>query len=156
MRRGLPFQGVIALCAAVLLVGCMASVRRARVADRDPGEPLFAAYCAACHQYDGQGVGQAPPLEHAPWVVGPPDTLIKIVLHGVRGRIEIAGKVYDREMPGFGEILSDRETASLLTFVRRRFGGPGEPVTPAAVRGVRSAHAERTDYWRIEELPTAP
>ena len=89
----------------MVLAGCMASVRRARVADPDPGERLFAAYCAACHQYDGQAVGEAPPLDGASWVVGPPETLVKIVLHGVRGRMEIAGEIYDREMPGFGAIL---------------------------------------------------
>ena len=156
MRRRYGFHNLTTLCAVVLLVGCMASVRRARVADRDPGEALFAAYCAACHQYDGQGVGQAPPLERAPWVVGPPDTLIKIILHGVRGRMEIAGEVYDREMPGFGEILSDRETASLVTFVRRRFGGLNEAVKPPDITEVRSAHPNRTNYWEVEELPTAP
>ena len=152
MRRRRAFHDATILCAAVLLAGCMASVRRVRVAERDPGEGLFAAYCAACHQYDGQGVGQAPPLEGAVWVTGPRERLIKIVLHGVRGRMEIAGKIYNREMPGFGEILSDRETASLLTFVRRRFGGLGKPVKPPDITEVRSAHPNRTDYWRVEEL----
>ena len=66
--------------------------------------------------------------------------------------MEIAGKIYDREMPGFGEILSDRETASLLTFVRRRFGELGEPVKPPDIGKVRSAHPNRTDYWRVGEL----
>ena len=140
----------------MLLAGCMGSLRRSRVADRDPGEPLFAAYCAACHQYDGQAVGQAPPLEGASWVTGPPERLIKIVLHGVRGRMEIAGEVYDREMPGFGAILSDRETALLLTFVRRRFGDLSKPIEPTDVTKVRAAHADRSDYWCVEELLAKP
>ena len=134
----------------------MGSLRRARVADPDPGESLFAAYCAACHQYDGQAVGEAPPLDDALWVTGPPERLIKIVLHGVRGRMEIAGEVYNREMPGVGALLSDRETALLLTFVRRRFGGVGKPVEPADVTKVRAAHADRGDYWSVDELLAEP
>ncbi len=140
----------------MLLAGCMSSLRRARVADPHPGEPLFAAYCAACHQYDGQAVGEAPPLDGASWVTGPRERLIKIVLHGVRGRMEIAGEVYDREMPGVGALLSDREAALLLTFVRRRFGGVSEPVEPTDVAKVRAAHADRSDYWSIEELLAEP
>src|SRR5207247_8310594 len=99
--------------------------------DAEPGRIRFQTYCAACHQYDGQRMGDAPPLAGSPWVTGLEDTLIKIVLHGVRGPIEIEGKTYDQEMPGFGRVLSDADVASLLSFVRRRFGGPGELITPA-------------------------
>src|SRR5436190_1457091 len=89
----------------------------------EPGSVQFQSYCAACHQYDGQRMGEAPPLAGSPWVAGPEERLIKIVLHGVHGPMEVDGKTYDQEMPGFGRILSDVEVASLLSFVRRRFAG---------------------------------
>ena len=118
----------------------------------EPGEKLFAGYCAACHQYDGQGMGDAPPLDGVEWVTGPESRLIRIALHGLTGRIEVRGEAHDREMPGFGEILDDERMAELLTFVRRRFGEPSPPISPEAVRMVREAYAGRTKYWTVEEL----
>jgi mono/diheme cytochrome c family protein len=89
-------------------------------------------------------------------VNGPPERLIKIVLHGVRGKMEIAGRTYDREMPGFGQVLSDEQIASLLSFVRRRFARINEPLSPAAVRQVRAGNQDRTAYWSVEELLAEP
>ena len=140
----------------MILAGCGAPRRQSRVRDGEPGMIQFQSYCAACHQYDGQGAGDAPPLDHSPWVTGPDERLIKIVLHGVRGRMQISGIAYDREMPGFGPILSDTDVAGLLSFVRRRFAGPSQPITPEAVGRVRSAHRLRTDYWTVEELLKQP
>ncbi len=120
------------------------------------GGDLFQSYCAACHQYDGQAVGEAPPLDNSPWVTGPEDRLIKIVLHGVRGEMEIQGETYNREMPGFGGVLTDADAASLLTFVRTRFGGSSSPVFAHKVHDVRTANQDRTDYWTVEELLAAP
>jgi mono/diheme cytochrome c family protein len=141
---------------AVLLAGCAAGRRTVATPNTNLGATHFQNYCAACHQYDGQGVGEAPPLDNSPWVTGPENRLIRIVLHGVRGRMEIHGKTYNREMPGFGPILSDADVASLLTYVRRRFGGPGEAITAAAVGRVRAASPGRTDYWSVDELLEAP
>jgi len=62
------------------------------------------------------------PLAGSPWVRGPENRLIRIVLHGVRGPLEVHDKTYDLEMPGFGRILSDADVASLLSYVRRRSG----------------------------------
>ena len=118
----------------------------------ESGRIQFQSYCAACHQYDGQGMGDAPPLAGSPWVTGPENRLIRIVLHGVRGPMEVQGKTYDQEMPGFGQILSDSDVASLLSFVRRRFGAPGESIAPAAVSRVRAANQSRTAYWSAREL----
>ncbi len=97
-------------------------------------------------------MGEAPPLEGSPWVTGPQERLIKIALHGLRGKIEVQGKTYDREMPGFGSILTDADLASLLSFVRSHFGQPNQPVTAAAVSRIRTANQHRTRYWNAGEL----
>ena len=140
----------------VLLAGCAAHRRQGRVPAAEPGRIQFQRYCAACHQDDGQGVDEAPPLAGSPWVTGPENRLIRIALHGVRGPLEVYGKTYNREMPGFGRVLSDADVASLLSFVRRRFGGPSEPIAPATVSRVRAANPTRTDYWNVEELLQEP
>lgn len=87
---------------------------------------------------------------------GPPEALIKIALHGVRGRIELNGQVYDREMPGFASSLSDEEIAALVSYVRRRFGPNASTVDAEMVRALREQHRGRTDYWEADELLGQP
>ena len=118
----------------------------------EEGAGLFDSYCSACHQYDDSGTGEAPPLDNSPWVTGPAERLIRIILHGVEGRIEVDGTVYDREMPGFGGILSDRQISTLATYTRRRFGAGNVPVAPTEVQRIRSDHAGRNKYWPAAEL----
>jgi len=97
-------------------------------------------------------MGDAPSLANSPWVAGPEDRLIRIVLHGVRGPMQVDGKSYDREMPGFGQVLPDSKIASLLTYVRKQFSISAGPVTVEMVSRVRGANPGRTLYWRAEEL----
>jgi mono/diheme cytochrome c family protein len=98
--------------------------------------------------------GEAPPLEGSPWVAGSENIVIRIVLHGLRGPIEVGGRRYNQEMPGFGPILSDADIASLLSYVRARFGGG--PVAQASVRQLRDLHRGRVELWTVEELLKAP
>ena len=139
-------------CLLMLLAGCAVNRRQTRLPAAEPGRIQFQNYCAACHQYDGQGMGDAPALAGSPWVTGPETQLIRILLHGVRGPMVVEGKTYDREMPGFGQILSDMEAASLLSYVRRQFGGRSEPITAEMVSRVRASNPTRTGYWRVDEL----
>ncbi|MBI3693444.1 MAG: cytochrome c [Acidobacteria bacterium] len=123
----------------------------------DPGRTQFATYCAACHLNDAPGMaGEAPPLEGSSWVAGPEDRLIKIVLHGLRGAIRVHDKTYNQEMPGFGQVLTDADIASLLSFVRKRFGEASAPILPATVGRVRAATRNRTGYWTVDELLAEP
>jgi mono/diheme cytochrome c family protein len=101
-------------------------------------------------------MGDAPPLAGSLWVTGPESRLIRIVLHGVRGPMMVDGKAYDREMPGFRQILSDAQIVSLLSYVRRQFGAPSEAITVEMVSRVRDADQSRTEYWRVDELFAKP
>lgn len=121
------------------------------------GKKYFEDHCASCHHSDGRGVeDEGPPLSGSSWVAGSEIRLIKTVLHGMRGPITIGGKTYNREMPGFGVRLSDSEIASLLSFVRRRWGGGTTPVRSKTVSRVRSAFRNRKDYWTVDELLKDP
>ncbi len=132
-------------CVCAVLAACIGCRRPAATADK--GKVQFQNYCAACHRYDGQEMGDGPQLYASRWVRGPEDGLIRIVLHGLRGRLE---------MPGFGQVLSDEDAASLLSYVRARFGPEAEPIKAEAVGRVRAAHRTRTDYWSLEELRRLP
>jgi len=117
------------------------------------GKTSFEAYCSACHDPEGTGVkGGGPPLAASPWVSGPEEWLIRIVLHGLHGPLQVGGETYNLEMPGFGSVLDDAQVGVVVSFVRRRFGGLSAPVTPAAVGRVRAAERERDGYWSAEEL----
>jgi mono/diheme cytochrome c family protein len=130
---------------------------RSQIRHVEPGKVYFQDYCASCHHRNGRGVeDEGPPLAGSSWIAGPEIRLIKIVLHGMRGRITVGGKNYNREMPGFAERLSDSKIASLLSFVRKRWGGQTAPVKSISVTRVRSAFPNRTDYWPVDELLRDP
>jgi mono/diheme cytochrome c family protein/glucose/arabinose dehydrogenase len=144
------------LLAAVALPDAAAAPVRARsveeLAQLQQGQKVFAAACAACHQPDGTGLaGLAPPLRAAEWVTGPADRLIRIVLHGVRGPIEVDGTTWTLEMPGQRH-LADGDLAAVLSYVRDRFGDGAGPVDAAAVAALRAALVGRSEPWTAAEL----
>ncbi len=105
----------------------------------------FAANCAACHQANGQGLpGVFPPLAGSEWVVGDPKVLANILLHGVSGKIEVAGQSFDGMMPAFAQ-LSDAESAGVLTHIRSTWGTRPKPSAPTLLlqKEKLAAHAPR-------------
>jgi len=116
------------------------------------------SHCATCHQPDGMGMDPAyPPLVDTRWVTGSEERLIKLTLHGLYGKIEVKGKVYDPEngvppMTAFDSLLDDEELAAVLTYVRNSWGNNAPPVLPETVKKVREANKDRTIFWNPEEL----
>jgi mono/diheme cytochrome c family protein len=143
------------ICAGWLWAGCAAGQQRAAT-QADVGTTVFESHCAGCHVYAIGGNGQNPPLEGSSWVGGPQQRLIKIVLHGVQGPIEVDDRTYDLSMPRFGHVLTDAQIAALASYVRRRFAGVETPVNSDAVRAVRAAEADRTAPWTADELLSDP
>jgi mono/diheme cytochrome c family protein len=145
------------LFVASFLVGCAQHRNLPRTADADPGRTRFETYCAGCHLDEGPWMrGEAPPLEGSAWASGPENRVIKIVLHGLHGPIEVRSQTYNQEMPGFAPVLTDADIASLLSYVRRRFGGASTPTSEAAVGQIRAANRGRTGYWTVDELIKEP
>jgi mono/diheme cytochrome c family protein len=125
----------------------------AQQARYEQGKALFATVCAACHQANGRGLdGLAPPLVDSDWVLGSPERNVRIVLHGVRGPILVAGRVHSGDMPAFGAALDDAQVASVLTYLRREWGHTATPVDPAQVAAIRQATAGHSDAFSPEEL----
>jgi mono/diheme cytochrome c family protein/glucose/arabinose dehydrogenase len=109
----------------------------------ETGRSSFDTFCAPCHQLDGSGLdGAVPPLVGSSWVVGRPDPLIRIVLHGKEGTTF---------MPPLG-MLDDEEIAAILTYVRRAWRHQAPPVAPDLVREVRGYTTGRDRPWTDEEL----
>jgi mono/diheme cytochrome c family protein/glucose/arabinose dehydrogenase len=118
----------------------------------EQGAGVYARVCAGCHQPDGRGLaGLAPPLRDSEWVLGPVPVLARIVLHGVRGPIEVAGTSWSLEMPGQRQ-LADAEVAAVAAFLRNSFGHHAAPPTAAEIAAVRAATAGRSEPWTASEL----
>jgi mono/diheme cytochrome c family protein/glucose/arabinose dehydrogenase len=89
------------------------------------------ALCAACHQADGRGLpALAPSLVGTATVVGPPDKLIDVILHG---------KDEDPAYPSMPPLagLPDEQLAAILTYVRQAWGNAAPAITAQDVRGRR-------------------
>ncbi|MEM0914813.1 MAG: cytochrome c [Planctomycetota bacterium] len=114
--------------------------------------------CVTCHQDDGGGTpAMIPPLAGNPRVIGDDtERLAKVILHGMHGPVEVNGETYSSVMVGQGEMLSDLEVASVLTYIRNSWGNEALPVLERHVTPVRAAHAERKLPWTVAELNGEP
>jgi len=105
--------------------------------DRLEGSILYNTYCASCHQRDGKGDNNRfPPLVGSDWVTGNEERFIHIVLNGYQKEIEVDGKIFNGIMPPNAH-LDDHAIASILTYVRSRFGKVRKPITEIQVARVR-------------------
>ncbi len=124
------------------------------------GAVLYAETCQLCHQAHGQGQpGLAPSLVGASWVLDSDDWLLRIILQGVAGPIEVAGQSFDSAMPGHRadpRFADDEKIAGLVIFLRRSWGNSGDPITPETVTRVRHETADRSTSWSARELAKLP
>jgi mono/diheme cytochrome c family protein len=117
------------------------------------GEAIYQGQCAACHGIDGQGMaGTFPPLDGTAWLTGDADRLVRLLLHGLQGPVDVGGTRYNGVMPAFGSRLDDDEIAAVLTYIRTSWGNQASAVTAEAVQGVRAEYSGRTGPWSASEL----
>lgn len=118
------------------------------------------AHCSTCHQANGKGVPSIyPPLEMTdnPWLKDDNDRLIKVVLKGLWGPMQLKGQTFDPSkgvppMPGFAPLLSDEEVAAVINYVRNSFGNESEFIQADQVARIRQSIEGRQDFYRIEEI----
>ena len=112
--------------------------------------------CRTCHQPDGQGLASSgfPPLAGTSWVLGDEERLIKLVLKGLQGPIEVLGEEYPGQVPmtPFGGMLGDEEVAAVLTFVRNSFGNKAPAISPEKVKEVRAVVKDKNGFYTPQEL----
>lgn len=124
----------------------LASIRSVALPDnRDDmtGPQLYDAYCATCHQAQGQGSfeGGLPSLVHNT-ALGRENTnnLVMVILEGLRRHPDVL-------MPGFAKELSDVQVATLGAYLVQHFGNPAAKVTTVQVATLRAGGA--TSDWLI-------
>ena len=118
------------------------------------GEQVYTQVCVACHQANGEGMtGAWPPLAGSEWIAKSNETLIKIVLHGLMGEVEVKGAKYNNVMSPWGSALNDVEVANVLTYVRSSWGNTGDAVKAEEVKAVREKYEDEGHApWQASEL----
>lgn len=102
------------------------------------GATIYNQFCLSCHQADGSGVPNLnPPVTRNQWTMGPKQVLIRQILKGSQGTVEINGDTYHNSMPPMAH-LTDQQIADVLSYVRNNFGNKASIVTPAEVKVVRA------------------
>ncbi|MEJ2005814.1 MAG: cytochrome c, partial [Cyclobacteriaceae bacterium] len=113
-------------------------------------------FCITCHQPDGKGLPASgfPPLAATKWVNGSEDRLIKIILKGLQGPIEVLDQKYPGQVPmtPYEGMLSDLEVAAVATYVRNSFGNKSSPVSAGKVEEIRKTIRDKKGFYNPEEL----
>ena len=117
-----------------------------------PGGQTYQTVCAACHQADGKGLpGAFPPLAGSEWATGDPETMIRIVLAGLSGPIDVNGATFNQLMPP-PPGLDDEKIAQVITHVRSNFGNKASEVKKEQVTALRAEATSRGKPWTAAEL----
>jgi mono/diheme cytochrome c family protein len=124
------------------------------------GAQVFMKNCVVCHQATGLGQpGTFPPLAGSEWVNAKgPNRVIRIVLNGLGGPIQVKGQAFNNNMATWKAIMTDQDIADVLTFVRgnKDWGNDASPVSPEQVAALRKELASRDTPFTPEELLKLP
>lgn len=121
------------------------------------GRQKYLVTCAGCHGSDGAGVNRmGPPLIASEWVLGDEIRLSLILLHGMEGPLEVAGKKYDAPeilpiMPAHST-MDDASIAAILTYIRNEWGNQAPAISGRTVSSTRHTSQGRVYPWTAPEL----
>ena len=143
----------VAITATLSVLTVRGADAQSAAASPPNGQNIYATTCAACHQASAEGMpGQYPPLARSDWVTGSERRLIRIVLHGLTGDVEVQGETYSGAMPAWGPLLKDAELAAVATYIRSNFGNHAAVVAPESVARIRKEYSARKTPWTASEL----
>ena len=118
------------------------------------GRDLYMKACIECHQADGRGVPQTfPPLAGSEWVKGNRDTMLRIMLGGLSGPIEVNGQKFNGVMPGHSHVRMRKSPRSPASSASRSGRSRRSPSRPSDVKALRPDVEKRKFVpWTAEEL----
>jgi len=121
------------------------------------GRQHYLTTCAGCHGSDGAGLPRfAPPLVGSDWVLGNEKRLALLLLQGLEGPVEVAGKKYDAPdiltvMPAHST-MDDGALTAIMTYIRNEWGNNAAPIGPGVVGKTRHTSQGRVQPWTPVEL----
>ena len=100
---------------------------------------IYVTYCLPCHQNNGQGQeDRYPPLAGSEWVNGKNENLIRVILFGKQGEMQVNNKTYNQPMPSH-YFLSDEQLARVISYIKNSFGNKGRKVNATEINAVRNS-----------------
>jgi mono/diheme cytochrome c family protein len=109
----------------------------------EPGQGEFLRWCGSCHGNSGEGKAPAfPPLAGSEWLEFPDRGLAMIILYGLRGEIEVAGRTYRGYMPPMTH-LPDEDIEAILAYVTRTWAGRQSTLSVSDIAALREAEDTR-------------
>ncbi|WP_339695017.1 c-type cytochrome [uncultured Roseivirga sp.] len=125
--------------------------------DRTRGLRFYKNICSACHGPGGNGIeGLAPPLLNSEYITGSPKRLALILLHGLKGPINVNGTHYEfnGEMPGIANnpAMTDQDITDLMTYLSNAFGNSSRGINAATVKELRAVKSKTGGAYTEEEL----
>ncbi|WP_371028489.1 cytochrome c [Paraburkholderia sp. RCC_158] len=110
----------------------------------DPAGKVYATYCMHCHGLDGKAFApMLAPLAGNPNVLETnAASLINVTLNGTTDLV-IDGLPAAYPMPKFANVLTDRQIADVLTFMRTGWNNRAPAVQPLEVTKLRKATTEK-------------
>lgn len=136
------------LAVALLLTACTEAPQSADIAGA--GQESYLRYCATCHGNTGEGRPPTfPPLNDPHWARLPGEALALIVLYGMQGEIEVAGRTYRGFMPPM-QHMSDEHIAAAVGYLQEQWGGGEATIDADGVAALRD-RAGRRSPWRGKE-----
>lgn len=106
-----------------------------------PGAGSYQAFCAKCHQLNGNGDHgkKYPKLAGNSFVLSEnPTSLIRLLLEG-SATAKTRSEPTPQKMPSFAKKLTDQQIAEVLSFVRNSWGNNASPVKARQVSLLRKA-----------------
>lgn len=124
---------------------------------RTNGALLFRQICASCHAPGGEGInGLAPPLIGSEYISTHIEQLGLIILHGLKGPLQINGELYDEghQMPGLmnNNDLSDRDIADIISYITNAFSHTSRSLGTEEIKGLRTLKPEGGMEYTEAEL----
>jgi mono/diheme cytochrome c family protein len=118
-----------------------------------PGASVYNRVCASCHQGSGKGLpGSYPPLDGSALATSADASVpVRIVLHGLKGKITRNGANYDGAMPPWGS-LTDQEIADVVSYIRTNWSNKASEVTVEEVAGIRTKAAGQAGQYTEADL----
>ncbi len=136
-----------------------AAATPAATAAKVDGAAVYEEQCSGCHQEKGEGVpSYFPPLAGNHDLFLSADFPARVVLFGMKGKIDVDGKSFDGEMPPLN-VLSDAQIAAVLAYVRGTWGNAAlapkdmaaaDAVTVAKLRELKNVTAEQVHATRAQ------
>lgn len=119
--------------------------------DKERGQKVYGQFCMRCHAVNGEGTMSAPPLKGSAIATGEPSKIVRILTHGMKGKIQREGKVYDLNMPAF-PMITHQDLAHVINYVRSSWGNEASVVSTTDAIQIKVKYVERATPWEELEL----